>query len=731
MRALLDIPKNKERTTWFNPLSRTDPATPIDRSARRTLCSLSSFIALFSYILSIAASGVGRVGGDRNERQLMPRFFHAPRTPALRRRLPRSFTPDRLESRVLLSLAPAGPDIQFDPAATHTEAAEVSMDADGDFVATWEVFAGGEGPGATVYEWPEVQRYDRAGNAVGPVIRPDDLALRPGVVPPSGVTEHFGFLPTVATDDAGNFVVVWMASNGDPQTVMINVLARRYGADGQALGPAFRVDPPTSHIIGGYDSLSVAMNAGGQFVVAWLDQPGGSFAQRYDAAGQALGGPVLVDGPGGTTRTFTRVAMDDTGRFAVVWNETYGGLNAQSESVFVRHFGADGRPAGARRLVTTATGVGVSRIYSNVHMDADGDTLVNHSTTGIDGLLGQRYSATGEVVGGPLLLGPSGAGDVAMDADGDLIAFWGVEGPDGTFNGPSYLRQFTRDGQPSGEPVLVRSGANNAFRVAVDNDGSRALVAWGEPVPGSPFTAPIARPYVAGPDGGGGDSNKSPTTTGLADVAVDAGTVASVVPLKGSFADDRGANALTYSVRDNSNAALFSSVAANSATGMLTLMYAPGQSGEATLTIVATDASGLSVATPLNVTVRPAAPTPEPVPPAGGGDFTPLPAGTKVVTGRLFTRAPGHRRKVAAAGVAVFLDANGNGARDANEPVATSGADGVYAFSGLAAGRYQVRLADAAWQPATPAGKPPRPVIIPARRRKAVRARPMVLAPAP
>jgi len=199
------------------------------------------------------------------------------------------------------------------------------------------------------------------------------------------------------------------------------------------------------------------------------------------------------------------------------------------------------------------------------------------------------------------------------------------------------------------------------------------------------------------------------------------------VPLSGSFIDDRDATTLTYAVRDNSNPGLFSTVAVNSVTRMLTLMYAPGQSGEATLTITATDSGGLSVAAPLKVIVRPAAPAPDPNP---GGGAPPLPAGTKMVMGRLFTRAPGSRRKVAAAGVAVFLDANANGTRDANEPAVTSAANGFYAFTGLAAGKYQVRLADAAWQLIARAGKPPRPVIVPARRRKAVMAMPMLLAAA-
>jgi hypothetical protein len=621
-----------------------------------------------------------------------------------------------------LSLAPAGPDIQFDPNEIHLDSAQVSVDADGDFVATWDVMAGGGGPGETVYEWPEVQRYDRAGNALGAVIRPDDLALRPGVVPAPGATEHLGFGPNVATDDAGNFVVAWMASSGDPQNVLIHVLARRYGADGQPLGPTFRIDPPTSHIISEVDSIAVAMNGSGQFVVTWLDQPEGAFAQRYDAAGQAVGGPVQVDGPGGTNRELTRVATDDTGRFAVVWDEFDFPHNPQGQRVYVRHFGADGRPAGPKNLVTTvAIDDADYRIYPRVDMDADGDTLVSLSSVA-GGLSGQRYSATGNPVGGSIHFA-SGAGGIAMEADGDMVAFSGRQSS-GT--GGTYLQQFTQSGDPSGDAVFVHSDGGGPLRVAVNNDGSRAVVAWDEGTGPQGFTVTVARPYVAGP-GGGATDNKPPTTTGLADVAVDAGTPAGVVPLTGAFNDDRDAGALTYAVRDNSNPGLFSSVTVNSATGMLTLFYAPGQTGEANLTITATDTGGLSVAAPLNVTVRPAAPTPDPDP----TPLPPLPAGTKVVTGRLLTRAAGSRRKVAAAGVAVFLDANANGAHDANEPVATSAANGFYSFTGLAAGKYQVRLADGAWQSVARAGKPPRPVIVPARRRKAVRAKPMLLAAAP
>ena len=56
-------------------------------------------------------------------------------------------------------------------------------------------------------------------------------------------------------------------------------------------------------------------------------------------------------------------------------------------------------------------------------------------------------------------------------------------------------------------------------------------------------------------------------------------------------------------------------------------------------------------------------------------------------------------------GFTVFLDANGNGSLDKNEPRRTTGRDGGYAFGGLAAGAYLVRLQPRAGYRQT---KPPR-----------------------
>jgi hypothetical protein len=64
--------------------------------------------------------------------------------------------------------------------------------------------------------------------------------------------------------------------------------------------------------------------------------------------------------------------------------------------------------------------------------------------------------------------------------------------------------------------------------------------------------------------------------------------------------DQRDGDALTYSVTGNSNSGL---VTASIVNGKLTLSYAPGMSGNATITLRATDAEGRFVETSFKVTV--------------------------------------------------------------------------------------------------------------------------------
>ena len=88
--------------------------------------------------------------------------------------------------------------------------------------------------------------------------------------------------------------------------------------------------------------------------------------------------------------------------------------------------------------------------------------------------------------------------------------------------------------------------------------------------------------------------NDTPTTTGIPDVNVTEDANDSVINLKSSFTDvEDGANGLTYSIRSNTDASLFTNFLLNN--GVLTLDYAPDAFGTTDITLRATDTGGLFV----------------------------------------------------------------------------------------------------------------------------------------
>ena len=98
-------------------------------------------------------------------------------------------------------------------------------------------------------------------------------------------------------DAAGDFVITWQSNQQDGPGTGWDVYAQRYNAAGSALGGEFRVNTTTAQ-----DQInpSVAVDGAGDFVIAWQSQgqDGGGwgvYAQRYDATGAALGGEFRVN----------------------------------------------------------------------------------------------------------------------------------------------------------------------------------------------------------------------------------------------------------------------------------------------------------------------------------------------------------------------------------------------------------------------------------------------------
>jgi hypothetical protein len=142
----------------------------------------------------------------------------------------------------------------------------VAADADGDFIVVWSSL-GQDGSRFGVYG----QRYDASGVAQGGEFRINQF------------TTELQFRPAVSMDAGGDFCVAWTSFTQDGSGY--GIYARRFSASGVAQGDEFRVNALTS---GHQNYPSLAMDPGGDFVVAWHSQHQdgsayGIYAQRYAA----------------------------------------------------------------------------------------------------------------------------------------------------------------------------------------------------------------------------------------------------------------------------------------------------------------------------------------------------------------------------------------------------------------------------------------------------------------
>jgi hypothetical protein len=146
--------------------------------------------------------------------------------------------------------------------------------------------------------------------------------------------------PTVAASRDGLFVVAFVdasGTTGEPR----EILARLFDRDGVAVGPQFKVNGVSA---GMQRDPHVAMDADGDFVVVWQDEAGndgsgfGVFARRFDAQGNALGPQFSVAAGTLGNQRDPHVAMDFVGNFVVTWESDVSG----TFDVMMRRFDRNG-----------------------------------------------------------------------------------------------------------------------------------------------------------------------------------------------------------------------------------------------------------------------------------------------------------------------------------------------------------------------------------------------------
>jgi hypothetical protein len=203
--------------------------------------------------------------------------------------------------------------------AGNQESPAIAPDGSGGFTVAWESYEP-ESSGGVVY----VRRFDASGNPLS------------GEIPVNAAATTGQHAAQIAAEDNGDFTVAWGTSGGE------GVQARRFEAAGEPLGGAVRLDPNF------YSARTpqIALDGSGGFDVAWegSEEPGPReiFARRFGATGNPLSVAVRVDpagaGPEQGPEGPAIAANGGGGGFTVAWVRVEGG----DEDVFARQF--VGRP---------------------------------------------------------------------------------------------------------------------------------------------------------------------------------------------------------------------------------------------------------------------------------------------------------------------------------------------------------------------------------------------------
>lgn len=401
---------------------------------------------------------------------------------------------ESLEPRTAPAVTVAGPEFLINQATagdqrTYAESPRaVAVDSAGNFVVTW---SGQDGDGEGVY----FRRFDATGQPLGPDIRVNSF---------TGGDQSFS---TVAMDAVGNFVVAWTDAVQDGSGS--GVYAKRFSAAGvaqQVPGETpgvteFRINSTTLH---SQQYPSVAMDASGDFIVAWQSTAGqdsdswGVYAQRYRANGQQQGSEFLVNSFTAGQQRNPKVAVGASGDFVITWMSE--GQSGSGWEVYAKRYDA----AGVAQEVPGAPGqtefrvnssIAGEQLYSSVAADAAGNFVIIWFGDGPGGsgfdIYGKRYNAAGvaqEVPGAPgqseFRVNSSTGGDqvnpaVGLDGDGDFVVSWNNPGQDGDGNGV-YARRYSAAGVAQSDEFQVNTftvGQQRDASVGVSTEGD-FIIAW-------------------------------------------------------------------------------------------------------------------------------------------------------------------------------------------------------------------------------------------------------------
>jgi len=403
--------------------------------------------------------------------------------------------------------SPHGDQFRVSPAAQNVrdERPVIAIDSDGDFVVAWFQQVLWPNPGANAIVG---QRFNDAGEPVGGAFI---------VTSSSDPPDHDG--PAIGMDADGDFVIIWTAE--DPAGGPKRALGQRYDAAGVPQESNFRVNVSTES---GASNSAVAMNAAGDFVVAWHDIQNGDVClegalcsvqgRSFTADGSALSDGFTVSGTGpGAAVGKVAIAMNTVaGNFVIAFNRIAHSKEFGSESIgiYARRFDDRAVPMGEEFRVSRFGRVQFRGEISS-SMNTRGDFVIAWIANDADlynsYLHTRLFRASGASVTGDdqrfaeqRLYMPAGAfaprdSAAAIDEQGSFIVAWQSQSDDplgGTgpnifgqrFAGPDDIRLSCEDiiativgtdradvitGTPDRD-VIIGAGGNDVIRGGAGDD---------------------------------------------------------------------------------------------------------------------------------------------------------------------------------------------------------------------------------------------------------------------
>ncbi|SFI09369.1 cadherin repeat domain-containing protein [Planctomicrobium piriforme] len=322
---------------------------------------------------------------------------------------------------------PQGAEFRVNTYTTNVqEAPAVAMDSAGNFVVTWESNAQ-DGDGEGIY----AQRFDAVGNRLG------------GEFQVNTYTVDTQETPAIAMTAAGEFVITWTSFAFDGSSDA--VAAQRYAANGSAVGTEFLVNAYTTS---SQSDPDVAIDAAGNMVFAWSSNGqdgsfGGIFASRFDWNAVRLGAEFAVNTITGEIQSQPSVAMDAVGNFVIAWTDD----SFPDTTIQAQRFAASGQKQG-NNFVVSATAV--NQREPVVAMDASGDFVIAWTNADAYDIYAKRFNAVGVPQGLEFRVNSYATSfqegsAIAMSPEGDFVVAWNSTNPlDGSGYGVFAQRYSTQ-----------------------------------------------------------------------------------------------------------------------------------------------------------------------------------------------------------------------------------------------------------------------------------------------